>query len=282
MSDADRALDAWLRDSVERGCTVAAMVATMVASGHAEARAVLAVLGACARWRPATLGLGTSSTATTGAGELAVPPIVSAARLVLDGREVGVELVSSSPRLAVLDGLLDTDECAAIVAAAADRVERSRVVDSAATPGYVDDTRTSAGTAFHPGDHPAIDVLQRRLAELVELPASHLEPMQVLRYRHGDAYEPHFDFFADGSAEVSTSQRIATVIVYLAEVAEGGATVFPLAGLSITPRRGRAVYFTYRDGDGAVDETTLHAGAPVVAGEKWIATQWCRDQPYGP
>ena len=69
--------------------------------------------------------------------------------------------------------------------------------------------------------------------------------------------------------------------MYLNDVAEGGGTDFPDVGLSIVPRQGRAVYFAYTGHFGEVDPLSLHAGLPVIRGEKWIATKWLRQKAYG-
>lgn len=62
----------------------------------------------------------------------------------------------------------------------------------------------------------------------------------------------------------------------LNDVADGGETVFPEIGLSVVPRRGHAVYFSYCNSRNQVDPRTLHGGAPVRCGEKRIATKWLR------
>jgi prolyl 4-hydroxylase len=51
--------------------------------------------------------------------------------------------------------------------------------------------------------------------------------------------------------------------------------------LSVRARRGSAVYFEYHNQAGQVDHRLLHAGRPVTAGEKWIATKWVRCDRYG-
>jgi prolyl 4-hydroxylase len=64
------------------------------------------------------------------------------------------------------------------------------------------------------------------------------------------------------------------MVMYLNTPTDGGATTFPDVGLDVMPVRGNAVYFSY---DRAHPCTgTLHGGAPVLAGEKWVATKWLR------
>jgi prolyl 4-hydroxylase len=57
--------------------------------------------------------------------------------------------------------------------------------------------------------------------------------------------------------------------------------VFPELGLSVLPKKGSAVYFEYTNSHGQLDHRTLHAGAPVLRGEKWIVTKWMRQRRYG-
>ena len=74
--------------------------------------------------------------------------------------------------------------------------------------------------------------------------------------------------------------RTRTVCVYLNAVEAGGATTFPVPGLSIDPLPGRAVVFDNLTHDGSPDPDSLHAGTPVEAGEKWLATLWIRQGRY--
>jgi prolyl 4-hydroxylase len=73
---------------------------------------------------------------------------------------------------------------------------------------------------------------------------------------------------------------MSTLIVYLNDVVEGGATAFPEIGLSVTPRRGHAVYFEYANSRQQLDGKSLHAGAPVIRGEKWAMTKWMRTRRF--
>jgi hypothetical protein len=44
------------------------------------------------------------------------------------------------------------------------------------------------------------------------------EPIQVLRYKNGEKYEPHFDYFNDKQNQLIGGQRIATVLMYLSHM----------------------------------------------------------------
>ncbi len=111
----------------------------------------------------------------------------------------------------------------------------------------------------------------------MNVPLAHAEPLQILHYGPGEQYRPHYDYFASGDV---VNNRISTLVMYLNDVEEGGETYFPSLRFAVAPKKGGAVYFEYFYGDKRLNELTLHAGNPVTAGEKWVATQWMRRQRY--
>ena len=51
--------------------------------------------------------------------------------------------------------------------------------------------------------------------------------------------------------------------------------LFDLVGLEVAPIKGNAVFFSYERAHPVT--RTLHGGAPVIAGDKWVATKWLRE-----
>ena len=203
------------------------------------------------------------------------PPLAKAG-----GREVRVSASLDKPALRVLDGLLTGEECDELIALARPRLARALTVD-ASGDHQVDYRRTSVGMFFKLGELPLVARLEQRIAELFDIPVSHGEGLQILHYLPGQEYQPHFDWFdpdQPGYATITArgGQRIASVVMYLNTPEAGGGTAFPEAGLTVTALRGSAVYFAYEGGDA----NSLHAGLPVLRGEKWIATKWLRERPY--
>ena len=97
---------------------------------------------------------------------------------------------------------------------------------------------------------------------------------------------PHFD--ANRSAETEDANRggqtLATLLVYLNDVENGGLTRFGKlpalpdsdeddTQLTIRPKLGDALLFFPADARGLFDERTEHEGCPAVD-EKWIARIW--------
>jgi len=223
----------------------------------------------------------------------AVPEAVAVPALRLDGkpctvrtadREVAVLVSMTLPRVVVFGGLLADDECDALVAAARARLERSQTVDNWSGDGEVTEHRTSEGAFFHRGETALLERIEARIGQLLDWPVDRGEGMQVLRYGVGAEYRPHHDYFdptVPGNPRLlgEGGQRVATLVTYLASPARGGGTTFPDVGLEVAPVKGNAVFFSY--GVAHRSSLSLHAGAPVTAGEKWVATKWLRARALG-
>lgn len=202
-------------------------------------------------------------------------------RIDLGDRVVEVLASLQHPRVVVLGGLLSDEECDALVAAAQPRLARSRTVQTATGGEELNPDRTSDGMFFNRGETPLVQRIEQRIARLVNWPLENGEGIQVLHYRPGAEYKPHYDYFDPGEPGTPTilrrgGQRVATLVMYLNNPSRGGGTIFPDAGLEVMPQRGNAVFFSYDRPSPAT--RTLHGGAPVIEGDKWIATKWLRER----
>jgi hypothetical protein len=144
--------------------------------------------------------------------------------------------------------------------------------------------RTSHAMAFDPViEDVTLRLIQRRMVAAANCPLAHAEPLTLLRYEPGQEYRPHRDYRPPSAfvpaAQGGPGQRVATVIAYLNDVPAGGDTEFPLLGLTLAPERGGLLAFRNVDAAGQPDPRTLHAGRPVEAGSKWIATLWIGEGP---
>ncbi|KPF48910.1 proline dioxygenase [beta proteobacterium AAP121] len=197
-----------------------------------------------------------------------------------DGHRVRVLTTMKHPRVVVFGGLLTDAECETLMSQARPRLLRSETVQNETGGSEVNDSRTSDGMFFERGETPLIDRVEKRIAELLHWPLDHGEGLQVLRYRPGAEYKPHHDYFDpvhSGTPRILErgGQRVGTLVIYLNTPEGGGATTFPDVGLEVAPVRGNAVFFSYDRPH--VSTKTLHGGAPVTAGEKWVATKWLRE-----
>jgi len=274
-------LERWLARHIAQGFGLEALVQSMVHSGYNAAFARNAVSAAFGE-RPVP-----ADAADAPAPAATAAPAAALGRNAVRhaGREIPVLFSLEAPRVVLFQQLLTDEECDALVALSRDRLVRSPVVNPDTGDENLIDARTSMGAMFQVAEHPLIDRIEARIAAVTGVPAVHGEGLQILNYKPGGEYQPHYDYFhpqRPGEARQLAvgGQRIATLVIYLNSVPAGGATAFPRLGLQVAPVKGNAVYFCYRLQDGRLDDRTLHAGLPVTAGEKWIATKWLRERPY--
>ena len=200
--------------------------------------------------------------------------------LQLADREVRVLMSLRNPRVVVFGGLLSDAECDELIDQARQRLARSETVQTATGGSEVNEARTSEGMFFGRGETPLCARLEARFAALLDWPVENGEGLQILRYGPGAEYKPHYDYFdpaLSGTPSILKrgGQRVASLVCYLNTPASGGATVFPDVQLDVAPIKGNAVFFSY---DRPHPMTrTLHGGAPVIEGEKWVATKWVRE-----
>jgi len=278
-------LERWLARHIAQGFDVESLVLSMLRSGYDATFARDTVNAAMGRPQPVATG---TAPALTPASRKATPrPSAATGSNVFrhEDREIPVLFKLESPRIMLLQNLLDHAECDALVTLARDRLQRSPVVNPDTGDENLIDARTSMGAMFQVGEHALLQRIEARIAAVTGVPVDHGEGLQILNYKPGGEYQPHFDFFnpkRPGEARQLRvgGQRVATMVIYLNSPPAGGATAFPRIGLDVAPVKGNAVLFSYKLPDGTLDERTLHAGLPVEAGEKWIATKWLREQPY--
>lgn len=312
----DASVRAWIADNNTRGCTAQSMIDALVTAGHPREFAeravpevlidlqvvadlagmtplaepmpdVLAASDPQADYKHDALERAKALAAERAAAPtLAVPeplPHGAAAYVQTSDRRIGVLATLAAPRVVVFGGVLSNDECDELIALSASKLERSRTVDPATGELAEIAERTSDGTWFAVGENPLVARIDKRIAELMRWPEENGEGLQILRYGPGGEYKPHFDYFdpqEPGSAEhiAKGGNRVATLVIYLCDVEAGGGTIFPDIGFEVAPAKGHAVFFSYDSPTPA--SLTLHGGAPVTAGEKWIATKWVRERAY--
>ena len=132
------------------------------------------------------------------------------------------------------------------------------------------------------------------------------EYVQVLRYKTGQFYDQHHDYFNKifyqkdravlENIKYGEKNRLITVLWYLSTVRDGGHTIFGLANgnklgpnydfkncdiptaLKVEPTKGQVIIFYSLYADGGLDESSLHGACPVGpdGGEKWAANKWVR------
>jgi prolyl 4-hydroxylase len=280
-------LKTWIVRNLDRGCEAEQLIQGLIGQKFDPAVA-RGLIGAFGKARSA--GTSITEDSLTLDVDLPAQPL-EATRLPAGNsiqaadRSVQVLLRLRRPILAVLAGVLSSQECQELIALARPRLTPSTVVDPKTGLNSVVAHRNSDGMFFQIAETPLVAALDRRFSQIMNMPVSHGEGLQVLRYGPGTQSTPHFDFLmpsnpANQQSLTRSGQRVSSLVVYLNEVASGGETDFPEIGIAVCPRPGHAVYFEYCNSRNELDPLSLHAGAPVISGEKWAVTKWMRQRPF--
>ncbi|XVF63620.1 hypothetical protein PTKIN_Ptkin09bG0101300 [Pterospermum kingtungense] len=207
--------------------------------------------------------------------------------------EQWTEVLSWEPRAFIYHNFLSNEECEYLINLAKPDMVKSTVVDSKTGKSKDSRVRTSSGMFLRRGQDKIIRDIEKRIADYTFIPVEHGEGLQVLHYEVGQKYDAHFDYFLDEFNTKNGGQRMATMLMYLSDVEEGGETVFPAAkgnistvpwwdelsecgrqGLAVKPKMGDALLFWSMRPDATLDPSSLHGGCPVITGSKWSSTKW--------
>jgi prolyl 4-hydroxylase len=196
-----------------------------------------------------------------------------------------VTMFSADPILYVVNNFLSNDECEAFIDASKGKLKPSTVISP--DKHIQHESRTSENCWIEHSANDIVHEVSKRFSILVQMPIRNAEQYQLVYYKKGAQYKPHFDSFdyetEDGKKNWEPGgQRMVTVIAYLNDVEEGGETGFPELGINIPPIKGDAVVFHNTLPDDAathprINPRSLHGGMPVHKGEKWMVNLWFRE-----
>jgi prolyl 4-hydroxylase len=192
---------------------------------------------------------------------------------------------AADPILYVVNDFLSDDECNAFIQASQGKLLPSTVISPDKHIQHA--SRTSENCWIEHNANEIVHEVSKRFSILVQMPIRNAEQYQLVYYKKGAEYKPHFDSFdyetVDGKKNWEPGgQRMITVIAYLNDVKEGGETGFPELGINIPPKKGDVVVFhntlsNVADTHPKINPRSLHGGMPVIKGEKWMVNLWFRE-----
>ncbi|XP_013383379.1 prolyl 4-hydroxylase subunit alpha-1-like [Lingula anatina] len=195
------------------------------------------------------------------------------------------EILYRDPRVSIFYDVISNSEAQLLVDMASSKMHQA----------YIGQSKMSAMRISQVGwlGDEAADVKQisQRIAQITGLETtmksdmSNAEKFQVVSYGVGGMYKPHYDAFgvhydaSEGPEYLRDSgDRVGTWMFYLTDVEAGGATVFPAIKVTVPPVKNAAVFWYNLKRDGRRDTYTIHAGCPVLLGQKLVANKWIRER----
>jgi prolyl 4-hydroxylase len=178
----------------------------------------------------------------------------------------------------IIDTFLPLESCQYLITTYKENLVRSKVVDASNPVPREHSSRTSS-TFFLPNNDETVKILRKKTADYLQIPESHIETLQLLRYQKGERYAYHHDYL---SGDGITNQRVHTILVYLNDLQEsdGGATSFFYYNKKVHPKAGTAVWFRNSDEEGKLIKESLHAGEEIKSDAiKYAINIWTRNKP---
>lgn len=131
--------------------------------------------------------------------------------------------------------------------------------------------------------------LNKKIKQIVQtytsLPIENQEAIHIVHYEIGGEYKEHHDFFHANTQDYNVhinrgGQRTYSFLFYLNDEFKGGGTKFVKKDITVIPKIGKGLLWSNLNEDGSLDYDSIHAGLPVVSGNKWIAIVWIRQNRF--
>ena len=191
----------------------------------------------------------------------------------------GVQRVpSASLDLFIFRHFLDPELCQRLIGLIDANRRPSTIADDIGDPQY----RTSE-TCDLDSANPDVARVDDAICWLLGLPADLGEPIQGQRYAPGQEFKVHTDTFEPMGPDyfehcAERGNRSWTVMCYLNEPEDGGATRFRTINKIVQPEVGKLLAWNNLLADGRPNPATLHQGMKVRRGTKYIVTKWFRER----
>jgi prolyl 4-hydroxylase len=196
---------------------------------------------------------------------------------------------TGGPWVLTLDNFLSDEECERLIETGYEEgYEISADVGKVSFDGTHESVRSEGRTSENAwcddecSDDPITGPVQERIEKLSGIHYNNSEWLQLLKYEPGQFYMEHHDYIPHEAEGRPQGPRIMTVFLYLNDVEAGGGTRFGRMGVTVMPKKGRALIWpSVLDEDPSeMDEQTLHEALPVEAGVKYGANAWIHQRDF--
>ena len=171
-----------------------------------------------------------------------------------------------------ISGFLSPEDCDHLIELAKPTLKSSEIGN-----GNVNKSIRDSMSAYLFGSDPIVRQLRLKCSTYCNVPISNFETLQLTYYKPGGYYDFHQDAWAE-----TPNRRYVTFIIALNDGDEygGGETVFPVLDKKFKFKKGDALFFYATTGKhNYISEMSLHGGAPITWGEKWICNQFVQEKP---
>lgn len=196
-----------------------------------------------------------------------------------------VTQISWRPRVFLYRGLLSNEECDHLISLGHGAEKKYKRTGEDPENVSKNKQNSSFRTELNIEDDIVARIEEKFLTWTL-LPKENSKPLHVMRYGLDEAKD-NLDYFGNKSTLGLSQPLMATVVLYLSNVTQGGELLFPnseeknkmwsdCAKTSnvLRPVKGNAILFFTVHPNAAPDESSSHTRCPVLEGEMWSAVKF--------
>ncbi|KAJ9539636.1 hypothetical protein OSB04_026142 [Centaurea solstitialis] len=195
-----------------------------------------------------------------------------------------VEL-SWQPRVFLYKGFLSDEECDHLISLGNDNKAKTNGNNSTTAV----EQAANLDLSLEIGDEITARI-EERISAWTFLPKGNGKPFRVLHHGHEEINENH-NYLGNTSMRLNGESVIATIVLYLSNVTQGGQILFPrVESRSLgfkrktwsdckksiektKPIKGNTILFFNLHPNASLDPSSLHARCPIIEGDMWWATK---------
>ena len=192
------------------------------------------------------------------------------------------KILNLDPLVYIIDDFLSNEECDHMIKLGNNNLKRAMVSND--KKGVISEGRTGSNNWIPHNKSKKSKEIADRFSELINVPIDNAENFQIIHYSKTQEYKMHYDCWDLNKSEKTLrnfkygGQRIYTCLCYLNNVKEGGGTCFGNLKINVKPKKGRILVFkNVYDNTNKKHPLSLHAGMPVIEGEKYAFNLWFRE-----
>jgi prolyl 4-hydroxylase len=160
----------------------------------------------------------------------------------------------------------------------------SNSFQTSTTVGGLDKNIRDSQTTWISKSDPIVKSIIHKLSHKFLFDVNNAEDLQIVKYLPNGFYKEHHDSCCDETAICrdfikKSGQRILTILIYLNDDFEEGATSFPNLNLKLKPSIYSGIVF-YPLYENRCHPKALHTGTPVKSGVKYVCNVWVREREW--
>lgn len=180
----------------------------------------------------------------------------------------------------IYPNIISQDEANYILEKSKDNFEDSNILS-----GHETSVRKSK-TCWLSKEDPTVRNIIQRICNIDNIPFDNAEDLQVVKYQPNGYYNEHYDSCCEDTDVCKEflsrgGNRIVTMVIYLNDGFQGGATKFIKMNKEIKPEKYSGIlFYTMNKNKDKCHSLSMHAGLPITSGEKYIANVWLRESKF--